>query len=115
MGAPIGLAALGGPGVETPPGVVTGHVTEAEGGAAVLNGTVNPDGAEVTSCVLEYGPGTTITQSVPCSSSPGAGSEAVAVSAHIAGLTPHAAYRFRVSASNAAGTGTGKAKKFKAH
>ena len=93
---------------------MTGHASETEGGAALLNGTVNPDGGEVTTCVFEYGPGTTITQSVPCSASPGAGSEAVAVSAHITGLTPHAAYRFRLSASNAAGTVTGKAKKFKA-
>ena len=94
---------------------VTGHATEVEGGAALLNGTVNPGGAELSSCVFEYGPGTTLTQSAPCSPSPGSGNEAVAVSAHITGLTPRTAYHFRLVAVNAAGTGTGKTKKFKAH
>jgi len=114
VGAPIGLGALGGSAVTAAPTVVTGRATEVEGGAAVLNATVDPNGGEVSSCVFEWGPGTTLTQSVPCSPSPGAGDEAVAVSAHLNGLTPHAAYRFRISASNAAGTSTGKTKKFKA-
>ena len=115
VGAPIGLTAFGGPGIVKPPSAVTGHATEVAGGAAVLNGTVNPGGAEVTSCVFEYGPGTTLTLSVPCSSSPGAGSEAVAVSAQITGLTPKTVYHYRLSASTTAGTSTGKTKKFKAH
>lgn len=115
VGAPIGLTAFGGPGIVKPPSAVTGKATEAAGGAAVLNGTVNPGGSEVTSCVFEYGPGTTLTLSVPCASSPGAGNEAVAVSAHITGLTPKTAYHFRLSASTAAATSTGKTKKFKAH
>ena len=67
------------------------------------------------SCVFEYGTGATLTQSVPCSSSPGAGGEPVAVSAHITGLTPKTAYHYRLSATTTAGTSTGKTKKFKAH
>jgi hypothetical protein len=113
VGAPIGLSGFGGPGLQTPPGVVTEKATETVGGAAVLNASVNPHGGEVTSCVFEWGAGT-LSQSTPCSPSPGAGSEAVAVSAHISGLTPHTTYRFRIVATNAAGTGTGKTKKFKA-
>ena len=115
VGAPVGLTAFGGPATINAPTVVTAKATELEGGAALLNATVDPNSGEVGSCVFEYGPGTTLTQSVPCSTSPGAGSEPVAVSAHITGLTPHAAYRFRISATNAAGTSTGKTKKFKAH
>ncbi len=115
VGAPIALGAFGGPGVVVPPSAVTGHATEVAGGAAVLNGTVNPGGAEVTSCVFEYGTGATLTQSAPCSPSPGAGSEAVAVTAQLTGLAPKTAYHYRLSASTAAGTSTGKTKKFKAH
>ncbi len=115
VGAPIGLSAFGGPGVIVPPSAVTGHATEVEGGAAVLNGTVNPGSAEATSCVFEYGTGATLTQSAPCAPSPGAGGEPVAVSAHVTGLTPKSAYHYRLSATTSAGTSTGKTKKFKAH
>ena len=115
VGAPIGLGAFGGSSLTGPPTVVTGRATEREGGAALLNATVNPNGGEVSSCTFEYGPGTTLTQSVPCSSSPGAGDVPVGVSAHLSGLTPKSAYRFRITASSAAGTSTGKTKKFKAH
>jgi len=114
VGAPTGLVAFGGPGLQVPPSVVTGKATEVEGGTAVLNATVNPHDNEVTSCVFEWGPGTTLTQSAPCSQAP-TGGEAVAVSAHLTGLTPHVAYRFRITATDAAGTSTGKTKKFKAH
>ncbi len=114
VGTPIGLAALGGPASETAPSVVTGKAGEREGGSAALSATVDPNGGEVTSCVFEYGPGTAITESVPCSSSPGAGDAVVAVSAHISGLTPKGAYVFRISASNGGGASTGKTKKFKA-
>jgi len=115
VGAPIGLVALGGPAPEVPPTVVTEKATEVKGGAAVLNATVDPNGSEVTSCLLEYGPGSSIDQSVPCSPSPGSGDEAVAVSAHLSGLTPGSVYRFRITAANGGGTSTGKAKKLRAH
>ena len=114
VGAPIGLVALGGPAPEVPPTVLTEKATEVSGGDAVLNATVDPNGSEVTSCAFEYGPGTTIDQSVACSPSPGSGDEAVAVTAHLTGLTRGSVYRFRINAGNGGGTSTGKTKKLRA-
>ena len=115
VGAPIGLAALGGPAPEVQPTVLTEKATETSGGGAVLNATVDPNGSEVTTCAFEYGAGSTIDQSVPCSPSPGSADEAVAVSAHVTGLTPGSVYRFRIVATNGGGTSTGKPKKLRAH
>ena len=69
----------------------------------------------MTTCVFEYGPGSTLDQSVPCSPSPGSADEAVAViRPH---HRPHAGnvYRFRINATNGGGTSTGKTKKLRAH
>lgn len=70
-----------------------------------LNGTVDPEGHSVTSCVFEYGPTSAYGHSVPCSpTSPGSGSVPVAVSVHIAGLTPESEYHYRLVAANSGGS-----------
>jgi hypothetical protein len=115
VGAPIGLAAFGGPPVEFAPSAVTGHASPVETESAVLNATVNPNGSNVTACTFEYGPGKTFTQSVPCSSLPGSGTSPVAVSAALGSLTHKTIYSFRISATNGGGTTVGKAKKLKTH
>ena len=87
------------------PIVTTQPATNAVSTSATLNATVNPNGT-ATTAVFEYGPNTnygatTTTQNV------GAGGTAVAVTQAISGLTPHALYHYRVSASNPNGTSLG--------
>jgi len=84
--------------------VTTTPATEITSTAATLNGTVNPNGYEVTSCMIEYGTSTAYTTSVPCSPAPGSGTSPVNVAASITGLSPGTPYDFRVVATNAGGT-----------
>ncbi|MFZ1153752.1 MAG: hypothetical protein WAN93_02485, partial [Solirubrobacteraceae bacterium] len=80
---------------------------------AVLHGTVNPDGIEVSSCEFEWG-----TQSesypnkVPCSSAPGSGSAPVEVSAELTGLATDTKYFYRLAVGNAEGVNHGKQASF---
>jgi hypothetical protein len=80
-----------------------GVVTEQQPRSLTLNGTVNPKGAPVTSCVFEYGTTSSYGQRVPCSPAPGSGTSPVAVSAHLSGLTPGTEYHYRLVAENAGG------------
>jgi phosphodiesterase/alkaline phosphatase D-like protein len=89
------------------PTVVTEPVSVVAQTTATLNATVNPNGANVTSCKLEYGKTEEYGSSAPCSPGPGGGTSAVAVSAAIEGLEANATYHFRVVATNSGGTGTG--------
>jgi alpha-tubulin suppressor-like RCC1 family protein len=95
------------------PVVVSGAATSVTDVSATLNATVNPEGAEVTSCEFEYGPTKNYGSSVPCSSLPGSGESAVEVSASLSGLTAKHAYHFRIVATNAAGTSFGAEATFK--
>lgn len=73
---------------------------------AVLRGLVNPYGAELSSCVFEYGEGETIESQVPCeesTSSIGSGISPVAVQAKVSDLEGGAGYRFRLRAVNETG------------
>ena len=54
--------------------------------AATLNGTVDPNGAEVTDCRFEYGPTGAYGSSTACAVAPGSGKGPVAVSAVVGGL-----------------------------
>ncbi len=75
--------------------------------SATLEGVVNPDGEEVTSCHFEYGTSTSYRQTVPCSPAPGSGSSPVPVSAEFNGLTLETTYHYRLAAGNANGTHVG--------
>ncbi|HXC46596.1 MAG TPA: hypothetical protein VNU24_08320, partial [Solirubrobacteraceae bacterium] len=87
----------------TVPTVSTTPLSEQEPTSTTLNGTVNPEGFPITSCVFQYGPTSAYGQSVPCSpASLGAGKSPVAVSAHLAGLTPGDTYHYRLVAENSA-------------
>ncbi len=86
------------------PTASTGGLSEQQPRSVTLNGTVNPEGLPVTSCVFEYGTTSAYGQSVPCSPAPGSGTSPVAVSAHLTGLTPEASYHYRLVASNGAGS-----------
>jgi hypothetical protein len=84
------------------PDVNTGAATGASTTSVHLAGEVDPEGANVTSCVFEYGTTTSYGQSVPCVPvEPGAGTVNVPVSAEPAGLLPGSVYHYRLSAANA--------------
>ena len=86
------------------PTISTGLVSEQQPRSVTLNGTVNPEGLAVSSCVFEYGSTSAYGQSVTCSPSPGSGSSSVAVSAHVTGLIPETGYHYRLVASNSGGS-----------
>ncbi len=92
---------------EEAPAVSTQAPSAVTQTAATFNGTVDPNGAEVTDCRFEYGPTSEYGSSVPCSPAPGSGKSPVAVSAEVAGLSADSGYHYRVAASNAGGRSGG--------
>ncbi len=80
---------------------------------ATLNGSVNPNGSEVTECKFEYGTTTSYGKTAACTPTPGSGTSTVTVSAEITGLTANTTYHFRVVASNVGGKGEGTDATFK--
>jgi hypothetical protein len=96
------------------PAVTTGEASPVGQTLAKLNGTVNPNGAPVTSCEIEYGTSPTLAAPVTVVScgSPGSGSTPQPVSAEVHGLTPNTTYYFRVDATNAGGVGQGSIQPF---
>ncbi|HEV7584617.1 MAG TPA: IPT/TIG domain-containing protein [Solirubrobacteraceae bacterium] len=95
-----------------PPAVVTAAATNVIRNAATLNGTVNPEDGEVTSCIFEYGQTEAYGQTVGCTPAPGAGIAPVSVSATVTGLIAATAYHYRVLATNAHGTSYGSDRTF---
>jgi hypothetical protein len=89
------------------PTVTTGSVSSVTQTSASLTATVDPNGAEVSACTLEYGPTPAYGSSAPCSAAVGAGTSPVTVSASLTGLTPGTTYHYRAVATNAGGTGEG--------
>jgi hypothetical protein len=74
---------------------------------AVLHGTVDPEGQELSRCAFEYGEGSAVAQgTVPCVETPaqiGSGTSPVAVHADLSGLRGGTTYHFRLRATNAKG------------
>jgi hypothetical protein len=73
---------------------------------AVLHGSVNPVGVELSSCRFEFGRTLAYGSSVPCAQgvgSIGKGSSLVPVEAPVAGLAGGTAYHFRLHARSASG------------
>jgi hypothetical protein len=83
-----------------PPVATTLAASDLGAGAAVLNATVDPNGASLSACEFEFANGTTM---LPCSPQPGSGEAAVAVSAQVGGLQAGTQYLYRVLAANAGG------------
>jgi hypothetical protein len=104
---PTGLGSPRGAPEVPPPTAVTGAAEPLGPREATLEGTVNPHGAAISRCIFEYGPGGASGASALCEAQPGTGTTPVAVTAHVAGLEPGVAYRFRLSASYAGGVATG--------
>ncbi len=103
----------------------TAPATDITGTAATLNGTLDPDGTEVTSCRFSYIAESAADENIAasrdpfdgaatadCSPSPNSEAGETAVSARVTGLEPGAAYRFRLQASNADGMTVGAVETF---
>jgi DNA-binding beta-propeller fold protein YncE len=92
------------------PTPITGAASEVTPTTATLHGEVNPEGAELTECVFEYGLQAGYGSQVPCQQSSveiGAGGAPVAVTANLTGLAPSTVYHFRLVAANAKGSEAG--------
>ncbi len=98
--------------VANPPTVLTEGVSSVTQTSATLEASVNPNGGNVTGCVLEYGGSLPSGTSVPCSPSPGSGTGAVSVSGAVGSLAANTSYKYRVVATNAGGTSTGGTQSF---
>jgi hypothetical protein len=99
------------------PDVSTNAASSVVPTGATLNGSVNPDGIQLTDCRFEYGTSTAYGQSVPCvpaASAIPADSSPHAVSASLTGLQPGTTYHFRLNAANADGAGAGSDRAFTA-
>jgi hypothetical protein len=86
------------------PSVHTGVASEVEPVSARLNGTVDPEGVQVTDCHFDYGTSEAYGLTAGCVESVGSGSGEVSVHADLSGLSAGTAYHFRLQASNANGT-----------
>jgi uncharacterized protein YegP (UPF0339 family) len=95
-----------GPGVVVPTATTTVPVSVQPTGVT-LHGSVDPaGGGEVTGCAFEWGETPSYGETTACSPSPGYTSATEVDSAPITGLTPDTQYHFRLSATNANGTGS---------
>ncbi len=102
-----------------PPLAVTGGASDFGPGVATLNGSVNPNGFDVTECRFEYltddqyltnGKTFAGAKPAPCVPAPagiGKGSVPVAVHAELSGLAAEGRYRFRLVAANKYGESAG--------
>ena len=90
-----------------PPSVTTSATTAITSASATLNGSVNPNGSEVTECRFEYGTTMLLGSSASCTKPPGSGRTTVEVSATVTGLEPKTPYYFRLAARNAGGVSSG--------
>lgn len=90
------------PVVQQPPAVTTDAATAISASGAVVNGSVNPEGA-ATSYQFDYGTSTAYGSNTPAASA-GSGSSAVSESAQLSGLQAATTYHYRIEATNSAGT-----------
>ena len=95
-----------------PPTTTTKAASTVTPTAATLSATVNPNGGEVGKCEFEYGETNTYGKTASCASLPGSGTSPVEVSASLTGITANTTYHFRISATNAGGTGKGSDETF---
>jgi hypothetical protein len=86
------------------PTATTGTASGVGATTATLNGTLNPNGQQ-TAAEFDYG--LTISYGTTVAIGTFTGTTVQAVSANLTGLTPSTGYHFRLSATNASGTGAG--------
>jgi hypothetical protein len=84
------------------PDVTTAAASEVRLASAVLNGTVDPDGAGEATCEFEYGASTSYEKIVPCAKPvPSVNVKEPVKSVVVPGLQPHTTYYYRLTATNA--------------
>lgn len=88
------------------PTVTTTTATSVTGVSAMLNGTVNPNGAS-TAVIFEYGLTTSYGSTKAATPSPVTGTAATSVAAALTDLLPNTTYHFRVKATNSVDTRLG--------
>ena len=92
---------------QRPPSIEHEEATSITKASADLTATINPDGAAVTECKIEYGTSTGYGTPLPCEPSTlPSGTTAVPVTVHLTELSANTEYHWRLSATNAAGTTT---------
>jgi IPT/TIG domain-containing protein/FG-GAP repeat protein len=89
------------------PVAVTGEASSVTQTTASVSATVNEHGGRGSDCHFEYGPTTSYGASAPCTPTPEAGAEPVAVRAVLASLAPNTSYHVRIVAGNPGGTSRG--------
>jgi hypothetical protein len=102
---PTGEVQVYGP-AEVLPTVTTSAASGLGGQTATLNGIVDPEGVELTSCRFEYGTTESYAASVPCAETAGEigdGEGPVTVHAEIDGLAVGTNYHYRLTAENLSG------------
>ncbi len=97
------------------PDATTEAASNVQPATATLNGSVNPEGT-VTTYQFEYGTSTAYGSRAPASpASVGSDSSAHALSASISGLAPDTVYHYRIAATNANGTYSGRDETFETY
>jgi PKD domain len=104
--APASAPPVGAPSPPTtPPAASTGPATRITPGAAIVSGTVAPNGTS-TSYHVEFGTTRAYGHSTP-SFSAGAGTSTVPITLTLTGLAPRTLYHYRLVATSAGGTSVG--------
>ena len=97
------------PAAVTDPGATFGGQHVATG-----HGSVNPNGATVTRCVVEYGTSPSYGSQIPCAPSGlGNGDAFVPIGANLTDLLPGTVYHYRLSATQIGGTAFGQDQTFR--
>ncbi len=83
------------------PDAATGAVSAIGETTATVSGTVEAHGVELSECKFEYGPTAAYGSSAPCAESPAEiGTGDAEVHAELSGLSPEAAYHYRLAVAN---------------
>src|SRR3984957_5308995 len=85
------------------PDVSTAAPTNVTAATATLNGTVNPEGQEVTECFFEYGEEASYGKTASCVETVGSGTSPVSVHGDITGLSQFTTYHYRLVTKDAIG------------
>ena len=96
-----------------PPTVVSDAASSVTQTTATMNGTVNPNGVEVSNCEFEYGTTISYGKTATCAVLPGSDESPVAVSAAVAGLAANTTYHYRIVAANTGGSNQAQDETFK--
>jgi YVTN family beta-propeller protein len=94
------------------PTCTTNDATNITDTSATLNGTVNPNGLDVTSCYFDYGTSISYGRQQSVDSLPGSGTSPIPVTVNVSSLSISTTYNFRVVATNSVGKTNGSNQTF---